>query len=117
MDIFLGKWEKKLLTYRILQYSSKLSKADVDREIQKAFNIWQQNSGLVFKSIANGPADIEIRFSYHGTIIERFDGPGKTLAYAYFPVSFLPIKLKKDLQNLYFSKMVIYTLMNQKSGL
>lgn len=87
---FIGKWEKKQLTYKVVQYSSKLRKEDVDRELAKAFGIWQKNSALSFRAVSvTQPADIEVRFTSQGIHNARFDGPGGTLAYAFFPVSFI----------------------------
>ena len=82
-----NKWEKKELTYRINSYpSSTLSKSVVDSNIRKAFDMWQQVSGLSFSESSADSADIQILFAKgeHGDG-NPFDGPGGTLAHAYFP--------------------------------
>jgi len=79
---------KKNLTYRLAKYPSKgrLSKQEVDREVQKAFSLWEDASGLKFSQKSFGNVDIEIRFeSYEHGDGDRFDGPGGTLAHAFFP--------------------------------
>lgn len=60
----------------------------MDEEIQKAFNVWSEFTDLTFKPVPSNE-HIEIRFEKgeHGDG-DPFDGPGGTLAHAYFPVSF-----------------------------
>lgn len=66
-----------------------MKKGDVDKEIQKAFNVWSEYTDLTFTPTPKGQVHIEIRFEKgeHGDG-DPFDGPGGTLAHAYFPVSF-----------------------------
>ena len=54
-----------------------LSKAEVDADVRKAFNMWAKASGLSFIRRQYGVVDIEIRFEsyYHGDE-DSFDGPG-----------------------------------------
>merc|ERR1719309_731818 len=86
-------WRKRasaypLLTYKIKSYPSTidLTKSDVDIEIRKAFDMWQDASALSFKEITSGTADIEIDFkSYDHGDGNPFDGQGGVLAHAYFP--------------------------------
>jgi len=83
-----SRWEKKDLTYRVTKYPSQgsLSKEDVDREVDKAFSLWGDVSGLRFTEKRYGPVDIDIRFeSYEHGDGDPFDGPGGTLAHAFFP--------------------------------
>lgn len=56
-------------------------------EIQRAFNVWSGFTDLTFTP-KSGQVHIEIRFESgeHGDG-DPFDGPGGTLAHAYFPVS------------------------------
>ncbi|XP_027206190.2 matrix metalloproteinase 1 isoform X2 [Dermatophagoides pteronyssinus] len=83
-----SKWRRTDLTYRISQYPSKLNlkKIDIDREIARAFQVWADVTPLNFKVKQDGRVHIDIRFvsGEHGDG-DPFDGPGNTLAHAYFP--------------------------------
>ncbi|CAH1280556.1 unnamed protein product [Diabrotica balteata] len=81
-----SRWKVKDLTYKISKYPSKLKRADVDSEVQRAFDVWTTVTDLTFTP-KSGQVHIEIRFEYgeHGDG-DPFDGPGGTLAHAYFPV-------------------------------
>ncbi|VDI66570.1 matrix metalloproteinase-14 (membrane-inserted) [Mytilus galloprovincialis] len=81
-----SKWSKHYLTYKISKYGTKLKKADVDREIHNAFNVWSEVSPLTFTRKYSGSVDIDIRFEkyWHGDN-NPFDGQGQTLAHAFFP--------------------------------
>ena len=73
-----SRWKKEELTYTVGRYPSGLSRSEVDTDVKKAFNMWQQASGLNF--VRKGTwdkVDIEIRFEnyYHGDE-DAFDGPG-----------------------------------------
>ncbi|XP_065669595.1 collagenase 3 isoform X2 [Hydra vulgaris] len=83
-----GKWHKKLLTFQILNYSNDLSKDQIDKTIKDAFHKWEAVSRLKFTERPNGIADIKIKFtrSNHGDPYP-FDGPGGTLAHAFYPGS------------------------------
>ena len=72
-----SRWKKRLLTYKVGKYPSKLSRAEVDADVGKAFNMWAKASGLTFSRKYSGSVDIEIRFEnyYHGDE-DSFDGPG-----------------------------------------
>jgi matrix metalloproteinase-14 (membrane-inserted) len=54
--------------------------------MRKAFELWSGVTNLDFEQKASGSVHIEIRFEYkeHGDG-DPFDGPGGTLAHAYFP--------------------------------
>uniref|UniRef100_A0ACB8FFR3 Uncharacterized protein n=2 Tax=Sphaerodactylus townsendi TaxID=933632 RepID=A0ACB8FFR3_9SAUR len=82
------KWEKKHLTYRILNYTQDMRQVDVDKAIEKAFQVWSQVTPLTFRRILEGNADIMVSFARrdHGDF-NAFDGPGGTLAHAYAPSS------------------------------
>lgn len=82
-----SRWKTKNLTYKISKYPPKLQKKDVDVEIARAFGVWSEYTDLKFKP-QSGSVHIEIRFEKgeHGDG-DPFDGPGGTLAHAYFPVS------------------------------
>ena len=60
--------------------------AEIDLDVQEAFNVWEYNSGLDFTLIVS-EADIEVSFEerYHGDDYS-FDGPGKVVAHAFFPL-------------------------------
>ncbi|KAF5304494.1 hypothetical protein FQA39_LY09690 [Lamprigera yunnana] len=81
-----SRWKVKNLSYRITKYPRKLAQKDVDAEIARAFAVWSEYTDLVFKP-SKGQVHIEIRFETgeHGDG-DPFDGPGGTLAHAYFPV-------------------------------
>ncbi|KAI2810198.1 calcium ion binding [Blomia tropicalis] len=83
-----SKWRRTDLTYRISQYPSKLNlkRSDVDREIARAFQVWSDVTPLNFIVKKDGRVHIDIRFvtGEHGDG-DPFDGPGSTLAHAYFP--------------------------------
>ncbi|XP_076254161.1 matrix metalloproteinase 1 isoform X12 [Rhynchophorus ferrugineus] len=81
-----SRWKVKNLSYKISKYPPKLKRAEVDAEIQRAFNVWSEFTDLTFTP-KTGQVHIEIRFESgeHGDG-DPFDGPGGTLAHAYFPV-------------------------------
>ncbi|XP_048747767.2 matrix metalloproteinase-16-like isoform X2 [Ostrea edulis] len=80
-----SKWSEKDLTYRISKYSDQMTKEEVERELQRAFDEWANVTPLTF-TLVTGKADMDIRFErrYHGDN-NPFDGKGQTLAHAYFP--------------------------------
>nr|CAD7204446.1 unnamed protein product [Timema douglasi] len=84
-----SRWRVKALTYRISKYpsTSRINKEDVDKELNNAFNVWAGVTDLSFTQKDSGQVHIEIRFEKgeHGDG-DPFDGPGGTLAHAYFPV-------------------------------
>eukprot|EP00095_Tigriopus_kingsejongensis_P000775 snap_masked-scaffold67_size430214-processed-gene-1.14 protein:Tk00775 transcript:snap_masked-scaffold67_size430214-processed-gene-1.14-mRNA-1 annotation:"matrix metalloproteinase 1 isoform x2" len=84
-----SRWQKQDLTYHVDTYPSDslLSRAEVDQDIAKAFQIWSEASNLNFKpSVAPASADIQLDFfrRNHGTD-DPFDGRGGVLAHAFFP--------------------------------
>ncbi|XP_071372745.1 transforming growth factor beta regulator 1 isoform X1 [Centroberyx affinis] len=80
------KWEKRLITYRITQYTPDLSQSQVDATIAQAFQLYSDVIPLDFKQIYSGTADIMILFKggYHGDFYP-FDGPSGVLAHANSP--------------------------------
>lgn len=82
-----SRWKVKGLTYRISKYPALLNPSDVDIEIANAFQVWSKYTDLTFTPKKSNPVHIEIRFEKgeHGDG-DPFDGPGGTLAHAYFPV-------------------------------
>lgn len=83
-----SKWRRQRLTYRISQYPTRFlyKKHEVDGQIEKAFKIWSQVAPIDFVVQKEGRVHIDIRFASgeHGDG-DPFDGPGNTLAHAYFP--------------------------------
>ncbi|XP_069495152.1 stromelysin-1-like [Ambystoma mexicanum] len=79
-------WKKTALTYRILNYTPDMARADVDTAIQRAFKVWSDVTPLTFTRIYAGTADIQISFGAkaHGDFYP-FDGPHGTLAHAFAP--------------------------------
>lgn len=54
--------------------------------MENAFSIWSKYSGLRFEQVFHPDADIIVAFGsgYHGDFFP-FDGPGRTLAHAFYP--------------------------------
>uniref|UniRef100_A0A671KP94 interstitial collagenase n=1 Tax=Sinocyclocheilus anshuiensis TaxID=1608454 RepID=A0A671KP94_9TELE len=82
------KWQTNELTYRIVNYTPDLSKAEVDESMEKALQVWAKVTPLKFTRINRGTADIMISFGTrdHGDGL-LFDGPQGTLAHAFAPGS------------------------------
>ena len=83
-----SRWRVSSLTYRVTQYpaDSGLTTQEVDDTIKKGFDLWAAVTDLSFSSQESGSVHIEIRFaSYEHGDGDPFDGPGGTLAHAYFP--------------------------------
>ncbi|XP_061917856.1 uncharacterized protein LOC133659137 [Entelurus aequoreus] len=80
------KWNKRLITYRITQYTPDLSQRQVDETIAQAFQLYSDIIPLDFKQISSSTADIMILFKggYHGDFYP-FDGNGGVLAHANSP--------------------------------
>uniref|UniRef100_A0A9J8DJ67 interstitial collagenase n=1 Tax=Cyprinus carpio carpio TaxID=630221 RepID=A0A9J8DJ67_CYPCA len=80
------KWQTNKLTYRIMNYTPDMSKAEVDESMEKALQVWANVTPLRFTRINSGTADIMISFAtrYHGDA-SPFDGPLGTLAHAFAP--------------------------------
>uniref|UniRef100_A0A8C8VK91 Peptidase metallopeptidase domain-containing protein n=1 Tax=Pelusios castaneus TaxID=367368 RepID=A0A8C8VK91_9SAUR len=83
-----GKWYKRHLTYRIVNWPWYLPQAQVRLVVKAAFDLWSNVSSLVFWEVLDGPADIRLAF-FHGDhndgLNNAFDGPGGALAHAFFP--------------------------------
>ncbi|XP_034462516.1 matrix metallopeptidase 30 [Hippoglossus hippoglossus] len=80
------KWEKTVVTYRIINYTPDLSQGDVDATIAKALQLYSDVIPLDFKQIYSGTADIMIVFKRrdHGDFAP-FDGQSGVLAHAFSP--------------------------------
>ncbi|XP_055346282.1 stromelysin-3-like [Paramacrobiotus metropolitanus] len=81
-----SKWKVKDLTWSVSQMTSQLNRGDVESQLARAWKIWSDNSDLTFTKSNGGNVHIDVRFAKfeHGDG-DPFDGPGKTLAHAYFP--------------------------------
>uniref|UniRef100_A0A8C8S1L1 Peptidase metallopeptidase domain-containing protein n=1 Tax=Pelusios castaneus TaxID=367368 RepID=A0A8C8S1L1_9SAUR len=81
-------WAKKQLTWRIRSYpqTSSLSQAQVRSLLFYALQAWSNASALTFLEVPSDSADILVEFSrsFHQDGYP-FDGPGSTLAHAFFP--------------------------------
>ena len=55
------RWKKQHLTYHILKYTEQLKKSDVDREIARAFQMWEEVTEFKFTLAKKEKADIKIR--------------------------------------------------------
>jgi matrix metalloproteinase-14 (membrane-inserted) len=82
-----SRWKVKALTYKISKYPERLAEQEVDREIEKALNVWAEVTDLTFEQRTFGKVHIDIKFEdrMHGDG-DPFDGKGGTLAHAFFPV-------------------------------
>ncbi|KFW80034.1 Interstitial collagenase, partial [Manacus vitellinus] len=80
------KWKRNNLTYRILNYTPKMTKADVDEAIRKAISVWSNVTPLTFQRVEDKEADIMISFAYRDHRDNSpFDGPNGQLAHAFQP--------------------------------
>nr|AAI19058.1 Matrix metallopeptidase 7 [Mus musculus]AAI20656.1 Matrix metallopeptidase 7 [Mus musculus]BAE25921.1 unnamed protein product [Mus musculus] len=80
------KWHSRIVTYRIVSYTSDLPRIVVDQIVKKALRMWSMQIPLNFKRVSWGTADIIIGFARrdHGDSFP-FDGPGNTLGHAFAP--------------------------------
>lgn len=74
-----GRWYKRHLTYRVVNWPSYLPQHEVRLAVKAAFELWSNVSSLVFWEARDGPADIRLTF-FHGDhndgLNNAFDGPG-----------------------------------------
>ena len=103
-----SRWTKDTIMWKISKYpfDTNLKKSEIKDQIKKAFDVWEKHTGLKFQENPSGSAHIDIRFEKreHGTFSilcvqltilkcfllklgdgDPFDGPGGTLAHAFFP--------------------------------
>ncbi|XP_029817124.1 matrix metalloproteinase-28 [Manacus vitellinus] len=83
-----GRWYKRHLTYRVVNWPPYLPQHEVRLAVRAAFELWSNVSSLLFWEVQDGPADIRLTF-FHGDhndgLNNAFDGPGGALAHAFFP--------------------------------
>ncbi|KAJ7314091.1 hypothetical protein JRQ81_006026 [Phrynocephalus forsythii] len=81
-------WKKTDLTWKVHSFpsASRLSQEHIRNIIYYALRAWSNASALTFREVSSDQADILVDFtqSYHQDSYP-FDGPGGTLAHAFFP--------------------------------
>ena len=78
--------KRKDISYNIKNYPRSLSKTEVDGDIARAFRLWESAKPLRFTKKAREP-QLEISFeSRNQCDRDPLDGPGGTLAHAFFPI-------------------------------
>nr|XP_054766712.1 matrix metalloproteinase-19-like [Lytechinus pictus] len=84
-----SEWKKTNITYHFKNFSPDLTEAEIRDAVGRAFQIWADVTPLTFSEAMDpNTADIIIRFAtgVHGDgALAAFDGPGGTLAHAFFP--------------------------------
>ncbi|XP_071180545.1 stromelysin-1-like [Mytilus edulis] len=79
------KWTKKNLSWRVTNFSDRLSNSVLKSEIARALKAWSDVADLSFTEVSSGE-DIKIKFvtGSHGDN-DPFDGEGGVLAHAFYP--------------------------------
>ncbi|KAI9558628.1 Matrix metalloproteise-24 [Daphnia sinensis] len=83
-------WNKRRITYFLANWSPKIGDEETTvKQLERAFKVWSDYAHLKFVQVPTPDADITILFGngYHGDRYP-FDGPGYTLAHAYYPYEF-----------------------------
>uniref|UniRef100_A0A5F8HLK7 Matrix metalloproteinase-19 n=1 Tax=Monodelphis domestica TaxID=13616 RepID=A0A5F8HLK7_MONDO len=83
----LGRWRKRHLTFRILNWPSTLPVHTARTALLTAFRYWSRVANLSFREVQAGWADIRLSFhgKYSAYCSKGFDGPGNVLAHADIP--------------------------------
>lgn len=81
-----SSWDKKDLSFRILNYTPDMPNRDVRKAIYEGFQVWSDVTDLTFTEVPSGNADIMIKFAtgYHQDGY-AFDDKGLILAHAFYP--------------------------------
>ncbi|XP_053415929.1 matrix metalloproteinase-26 [Nycticebus coucang] len=94
-----SKWNKYILTYRIINYPHAMKPSTVSDIMYNALSMWSTVTPLIFQHVQSEDADIKISFLNwdHGDDLP-FDGQGGVLAHAFLPNSGNPgvIHFDKD---------------------
>ncbi|KRT82321.1 Peptidase [Oryctes borbonicus] len=82
-----SRWRTKAVTYKVTNYSSKLRRDVIDKELKESFDIWAQHLNTMFTPETSGKVNIDVGFfsGYHNDGGE-FDGAGQVLAHAFYPI-------------------------------
>ncbi|GJQ84846.1 putative peptidoglycan binding domain protein [Trypoxylus dichotomus] len=82
-----SRWKIKEMTYMVTDYSRKLRRDIVDKELKESFDIWAKYLNITFKARTTGPVNIDVGF-FSGDHDDAggFDGQGQVLAHAYYPI-------------------------------
>jgi len=80
------KWNKDVVTWKIVNYSPQLSRQSQREAWKKALKAWSDVSKLRFREVRRGPADMEFLFATgdHGDN-NKFTSNGNVLAHAFQP--------------------------------
>lgn len=102
-----SRWLKTALTYGFENFGDDLTSLDVRKAFQTAKTLWSNAAKITLTEVQSNP-DIEVKFAKgnHGDG-DPFDGPGGTLAHAFFP---------QYGGNLHFDDSETYTVDNRKPG-
>uniref|UniRef100_A0A4W5N813 Matrix metallopeptidase 28 n=1 Tax=Hucho hucho TaxID=62062 RepID=A0A4W5N813_9TELE len=79
-----GRWHKRHLTYRVVNWPGHIPLGQVALAVRKAFQLWSNVSALTFREVTQGSADIRLAFyegEHNDGMGNTFDGPGGTLAH------------------------------------
>ncbi|XP_075969111.1 matrix metalloproteinase-25-like [Anticarsia gemmatalis] len=79
-------WNKKTISYRVVNGSNTLAKSRVEYLMAKGLALWAPYGGLRFHKVDEGRGDIRVSFvsGAHGDGFP-FDGPGRVVAHAFPP--------------------------------
>lgn len=88
--VAVARWNKNPVTYSISNCPSTLDCAAAHQAVRDAVEAWDAASGLTLDEVSGAVGDIDISWQRraHGDG-NPFDGPGRVLAHAYYPVEWL----------------------------
>ena len=81
------KWDKRNLTYCVMNLTPKLTEESIHHQIDSAFKVYKKHSGLKFKKVKpNEPCGIKISFGKEDHSCGfPFQGTGGVLAHGFYP--------------------------------